>query len=283
MTLPSFSSKKLSTIIVLAVIIIGAIIITAEFFAHTPDPVTKQPTFFIVSDTEQVLIEEPFTEDIIGPTVAFSGSASGTWFFEGDFPVTLFDDNNIVLGQSFATAEGEWMTTEPVAFSGGLALTQAPTSSTGRLVFSKDNPSDLPEHDASVSLPVAFAESYEQKTVWFPASFPQNPEVCTELVSFNRFIPSDQDLPEAVIDALIRGPQGPESFSASQGLPKDAVLASSTLSDGVLTLDFSALPVAGSCLVEAVRAQVTQTMLQFDTVESVFITVNGSADEALQP
>ncbi len=262
--------------------IIGVIVIAAEFFAHTPDA-TKQPTFFIVSDTEQVFIEEPFSEDMIESTVTFSGSASGTWFFEGDFPVTLVDDNDVVLGQSFATAEGEWMTTEPVTFSGGLALTQAPTSTTGRLVFSKDNPSGLPEHDASVSLPVVFAESYEQKSVWFPASFPQNPEVCSELVSFNRFIPSDQDLTKAVIDALIRGPQGPESFSGSQGLPKDAVLASSILTDGVLTLDFLALPVAGSCLVEAVRAQITQTMLQFDTVETVIITVNGSADEALQP
>ncbi len=47
------------------------------------------------------------------------------------------------------------MTTEFVSFSATLTF-PLPDTTEGRLVFEKDNPSGLPEHDDQVSFPVRF-------------------------------------------------------------------------------------------------------------------------------
>ncbi len=39
----------------------------------------------------------------------------------------------------------------------------------------------------------------------------------------------------------------------------------------------------GSCRVTAIRAQITRTLMQFPTVKSVVISVDGNSEEALQP
>ena len=47
------------------------------------------------------------------------------------------------------------MTTDFVPFSVTLTFVK-PATATGTLVLQKDNPSGLPEHDASVEMPVQF-------------------------------------------------------------------------------------------------------------------------------
>lgn len=41
--------------------------------------------------------------------------------------------------------------------------------------------------------------------------------------------------------------------------------------------------VGGSCLVSAIRAQVEETLKQFDNIDEVVISVNGNTEEVLQP
>ncbi|PIP22172.1 MAG: hypothetical protein COX38_02115, partial [Candidatus Nealsonbacteria bacterium CG23_combo_of_CG06-09_8_20_14_all_39_25] len=41
--------------------------------------------------------------------------------------------------------------------------------------------------------------------------------------------------------------------------------------------------VGGSCKVSAIRAQITQTLKQFPTVDEVVISINGRTEDILQP
>lgn len=87
-----------------------------------------------------------------------TGQARGGWFFEAQFPVELRDANGTILVAAPAKAQGDWMTDGFVAFSVDLVFSQ-PTTATGNLIIKKDNPSGLPEHDATFRLPVRFAAS----------------------------------------------------------------------------------------------------------------------------
>jgi hypothetical protein len=84
-----------------------------------------------------------------------AGEARGPWFFEASFPVTLLDASGGVLAQSPAQASGDWMTEGFVPFAAQLTFAP-PTTPTGTLVLTRNNPSGLPEHDAELRLPVRF-------------------------------------------------------------------------------------------------------------------------------
>lgn len=85
-----------------------------------------------------------------------SGRARGGWYFEASFPVRLLDADRNELAIAPAQAQGDWMTTEFVPFSVTLNFTT--TATNGLLVLEKDNPSGLPENDASIEIPVVFGQ-----------------------------------------------------------------------------------------------------------------------------
>lgn len=73
------------------------------------------------------------------------GEARGSWFFEATFPIDLVDVDGNVITQTYATADGDWMTNEFVPFSASLEY-DPNLSGEGELVFKKSNPSGLPEN-----------------------------------------------------------------------------------------------------------------------------------------
>jgi hypothetical protein len=84
-----------------------------------------------------------------------SGEARGRWFFEASFPVKLLDGDGAIIAQGIAEAQGDWMTADFVPFMATLTF-DPPATSAGTLVLERDNPSGLPENDASVQVPVQF-------------------------------------------------------------------------------------------------------------------------------
>lgn len=113
------------------------------------------------SSSEVITVERPSPGAVVGREFSILGQARGNWFFEADFPVEVLDKNGEKLAMAVATAEVDsassdgagWMTTDFVPFR---AEVEIPESYFGpaTLVLHKDNPSDLPEHDASISFPV---------------------------------------------------------------------------------------------------------------------------------
>ncbi len=81
------------------------------------------------------------------------GQAKGNWFFEGSFPIVLQDENGKVIVTTIAQATKDWMSPDFVPFEATLNFNVI-SDINGTLIFKKDNPSGLPEHDAQLAIPV---------------------------------------------------------------------------------------------------------------------------------
>lgn len=103
------------------------------------------------SKTNLVKVTSPKQSALITNPVTITGEARGTWFFEASFPVKIFDENEVVIGQGIAQADGDWMTEEFVPFNTKISFT-SPTTNCGIIVLEKDNPSGLAANDDSVRL-----------------------------------------------------------------------------------------------------------------------------------
>lgn len=104
---------------------------------------------------DMIVVENPRPNQEIQSPLQIKGRARGNYFFEGSFPVLLLDNEGNRLSEGFVTAEGEWMTEEFVPFSGEISFT--PVGTSGILILKRDNPSGLPENDASLEIPVVFS------------------------------------------------------------------------------------------------------------------------------
>lgn len=92
---------------------------------------------------------------VVKSPMEITGEARGTWYFEASFPIKIYDVNGTLLGTAIAQAEGDWMTEDFVPFRTTLTFVSA-TTTIGKIVFRKDNPSGLPENDAEFNIPVKF-------------------------------------------------------------------------------------------------------------------------------
>jgi len=121
--------------------------------APTPTP-TPAPAPKATTD-ERIHVTAPVANQRVMSPLTVTGEARGSWYFEASFPVKLLDGNGNVLVQTHADAQGDWMTNEFVPFKAVLTFSK-PLTRTGTLVLEKDNPSDLPQNAASVTIPVQF-------------------------------------------------------------------------------------------------------------------------------
>jgi len=91
--------------------------------------------------------------DLITSPLIIEGEARGTWYFEADFPVFLLNESGAQIAFAIARAQHDWMTEDFVPFKTELKF-DVPKKMNGTLVFKKDNPSDLPEYDDELRVPV---------------------------------------------------------------------------------------------------------------------------------
>lgn len=104
--------------------------------------------------TENDIVPElPHPGAVTGKNFTITGKARGTWYFEASFPVKVLDKNGKVLAQGPAQAQSDWMTADFVNFKMDIKI---PDSYIGpaTVVMIKDNPSGIPEKDASISFPI---------------------------------------------------------------------------------------------------------------------------------
>jgi hypothetical protein len=130
--------------------LLAIIVVIALIVIFTPE----------ASDDDIIEIYSPKDGDEIASPLTVTGKARGYWFFEGDFPVILTDWDGKIIAESFATAQGEWMTEDFVDFEGVIEFEKPEDvgefSNRGSLIFQKDNPSDLPELDDAREMTVFF-------------------------------------------------------------------------------------------------------------------------------
>jgi len=117
--------------------------------------VEKPKATSTVFQTDNIKLNNLVAEATISSPLAIEGSARGTWFFEGSFPVKVLDESGQELGRGIAQAQGSWMTEDFVPFKAVIMFTR-PTSSIGSVVLEKDNPSGLAQNDQKIALPIKF-------------------------------------------------------------------------------------------------------------------------------
>lgn len=105
-----------------------------------------------------IAVSLPPANGMVASPMTVRGEARGQWYFEASFPITVVDWDGVIIGEGYAQAQGDWMTTDYVPFEGTITFT-VPADTPyrrGAVIFRKDNPSGLPEHDDAFELPVLF-------------------------------------------------------------------------------------------------------------------------------
>ena len=143
-------------------IIIIAMIFSMRFVWSDKKVEVPQDITYTNATSDLIVVELPFPGAVTDKEFSVIGKARGYWFFEASFPIEVLDKDGKSLAIGIAqaqpdpvTGEINWMTENFVPFKADIKV---PTVYIGpaTLVLKKDNPSGLPENDASISIPVNF-------------------------------------------------------------------------------------------------------------------------------
>ena len=111
-----------------------------------------------IEKQDLIHLNSPRPNQTIQSPLVIEGEARGYWFFEADFPVVLTDWDGLIIGEAIARAQGDWMTEDFVPFKAEISFQPPAYSNRGSLILRKDNPSDLPENDDALEIPIFFAK-----------------------------------------------------------------------------------------------------------------------------
>ena len=142
--------------LILGVLVIGFLIWLGVSHKNTEvqEPVLETPEItYINASSDMIVPELPFPGAVTGKEFSVIGTARGNWYFEASFPIEVLDQDGNTLVQSYATAQGEWMTTGFVPFKGEVKIPETYIGP-ATLVLHKDNASGEPDKDASISFPI---------------------------------------------------------------------------------------------------------------------------------
>ena len=129
--------------------LIEVILGTFRFLEQAPSNSDKENA---VSD---IHVSTPQEGERVHSPLHIRGEARGTWFFEGNFKITLLDANGNEISQGIAIAQSDWMTAGMVPFYAEVTF-EKPDTSVGMLVLQKANPTGLPAHEGEFRIEVAF-------------------------------------------------------------------------------------------------------------------------------
>ncbi len=110
--------------------------------------------------TPNIEVTSPSARQSVGNPITLTGEAQGNWFFEATAPVVVVNWDGLIIGEGYIEAEGDWMTTDMVPFSGSISydLPADSYSNNGTVIFQRANASGLPENDAAVEIPVVLQQ-----------------------------------------------------------------------------------------------------------------------------
>lgn len=236
-------------------------------------------------------IFSPLANTEISSPLKIIGKVSGSGWtgFEATVgTVQLKDYKGNVLGQTFLSATTEW-TKLPTNFEGDLDFV-ANNDGPGILVFKNENASGLPEHDRTFVLPVKIKQHESQTTsikLYFNNVKMASDYDCSKVFAVERQIPKTQAVAKASLEELFKGPtESEKSAGFSVSITPEVKINSIRIENGTAYADFNNRlqeGIGGSCMVSAIKAQITQTLKQFDTVKNVVISIDGRTEDILQP
>jgi len=229
-------------------------------------------------------------EEINSPLEIIGTVFGNGWIgFEGQVgTVKLFNSNGEKIAESYLEATTEWMQPS-VRFKTTLNFISLFIDD-GVLVFNNENPSGLPENNREFILPIKIGKTVKG-TIQVKLYFNNNemdPEYsCQKVFPVDRGVSETKAVARAALEELLKGPTRQEIVEGFfTSINPDVKIQKLTIENGIANVDFDnnlEKNVGGSCRVLAIRNQITQTLLQFDTVQSVVISIDGRVEDILQP
>ncbi len=234
-----------------------------------------------------IRVDFPRPNQIIQNPLIITGEARGLWFFEASFPINLLDENGNLIAQSLGDAQSDWMTNEFVPFKSIMEFS-SPETKKGFLIFKKDNPSGLPEHEDQMEIPVVFSEPETIKVNVYFNNSNLDPEFsCHKVFAVEREVVKTPALARAALNELLKGVSEEEKAKGFfTSINQDVIIQKLTIKNDIAEVDFDEqmeYQMGGSCRVSAIRSQIIETLKQFSTVKEVIISVNGRTEDILQP
>ena len=202
--------------------------------------------------------------------------------FEANVQIRIRDGNAVELAHTFTTAKMP----DIGVFGPFSASVRYPEPSTlqGFVEVFESSAKDGSEINM-IRIPVVFgAQEWTSVRLFFSPQTVGND--CSTTVPVTRRIPKTPAVGRAALEELLAGPTDEErvDFGVTTSIPLGVTVRTFVIRDSVAYADFDrAIEAGGSCRVTAIRANVTRTLLQFPTVRSVVISVEGNLEEALQP
>jgi len=181
-------------------------------------------------------------------------------------------------------ADGTALTNAPKAGAFGRFRARSfydrlPETETGTVEVFTVSPANGAEQDL-VSIPVTLETRIVPVKVFFSNIKEDLQTVdCARVHAATRRVPLTEDLAEAAIVELLKGPSVAEqSIGYRTSIFPGTSLRSITVKDGTVTVDFSKellYAVSGSCHIQALGAQIEQTLKQFASVTNVKRLIDG--------
>lgn len=233
---------------------------------------------FLKEETN-IVVDEPTPGSTVDLPLTLKGKAR---VFENAFSYRVRDADDSILIEGFSMAQSP-----DIGMFGPFDLDviyPQPKSDHGFVEVFDYSAKDGYEQDM-VRIPVKFAKTDKLRIkLFFGRIDAPEGEECETIRGVDRAIVKASPAKSA-IEELLKGPSNDEELQgATTSIPEDVKLQKIAVAGGVATVDFNAaLNTGGACRVTAIRKQIEETLLQFPTVDSVIISVNGNIEEALQP
>jgi len=238
-----------------------------------------------------IIVTLPALEQTVKSPINVEGQAKGFWFFEASFPVRLVDLGGHELAITTVQAQDDWMTESFVPFKSEINY-EAVATTAAMLIFERDNPSDLAQNLEEYRVPVILSPTGALSINVYFNNDQLDPEYsCNKVFPVERIIPKTQAVARAALEELLKGPTAEEKTNGyvsniNQGVKIQNLTIDPSTGGGTAKVDFDEqleYQVGGSCRVAAIRAQITETLKQFSTVQNVIISINGRTEDILQP
>lgn len=237
----------------------------------------------VLLDEPPIVVYAPTPRETVSGLVAVSGTAR---VFENQFLVQLADASGKTLVQESAYAHAF-----DVGQYGDFSLTIAvPASVSGTLLLKAFDPSPKDGSPLGlVEIPIIVTPRGQQESVVsvFLGKMGENDTDCNRVFSVDRSMRATSSVARAALTALLAGPTDAEKASGYfSSIPAGVRIQRLSISDGIAYVDFDETlerAVGGSCRVASIRAQITQTLLQFPSIHRVVISIDGRTEDILQP
>jgi hypothetical protein len=237
---------------------------------------TSSPEEAVSNKSGSIIVEYPKPDQEISLPFSIKGQSST---FEGNvlFEIKEKDGKSLIKGCFMGGSMGEAPFEKVVEY-----LSQEPGNSDIILEVSDESAKDGTLDSVTIPLKLTNEKFTAVKLYFSPQ---ENGGDCKYVKPMEIVVPKVSKIATKTMELLLGGvPCGRADIFS--GINYGTKVQKLTVADGVADVDFNEKleeGVGGSCMVAAIRAQITETLKQFYSVEQVIISINGRTEDILQP